>query len=225
MSNAIFEFWSEAEVGADQFIHPRDQAVFNRIGDRPHFNLTTPPGPFFGPLKSAPIVLLYLSPGYGEDDEDPVINARLRAQVSALRRGHQPLPGPEEFPRRWKWWSSRTKVFGDWQHLMDRIAILNIGAYHSKEFLDAPLLAALPSSRASLSWAQDFLFPQAERGERIVVCMRAAHFWGLSVDSRHGSSLFAPPVTRGGHMLAGAAREEVVASVRQRLIIDARTSR
>ena len=81
------------------------------------------------------------------------------------------------------------------------MATLNIGAYHSKDVKDYASLLALPSSRISLSWAQDVLFPQAERGERIVVCMRSAARWGLETDRRYGESPFAPLVNRGGHLL------------------------
>jgi hypothetical protein len=59
------------------------------------------------------------------------------------------------------------------------LAILNIGAYHSKDFPDRHLLSALPSCRTSIDWAQKVLFPQAERRERLVVCLRAAGNWGL----------------------------------------------
>jgi len=44
--------------------------------------------------------------------------------------------------------------------------VLNIGAYHSTAFADYQLLAALPSCRVSLDWAQGVLFPQAVKGDR-----------------------------------------------------------
>jgi hypothetical protein len=92
--------------------------------------------------------------------------------------------------------------------------LLNIGAYHSKTFADAPLLAALPSSRASISWAQDVLFPEAEAGKRVVICLRSARFWGLKAGRQYGISLFAPHVTRGGHMKHGKMRKRIIESVR-----------
>jgi hypothetical protein len=52
----------------------------------------------------------------------------------------------------------------------------------------------------SLEWAQSFLFQQAINGARVVICLRAAHFWGLAEGRKYGRSLFAPFVTRGGHM-------------------------
>jgi hypothetical protein len=57
----------------------------------------------------------------------------------------------------------------------------------------------------------------AERGERVVICMRSPHYWGLGKRSRYGKALFVPQVTRGGHMLKtgenGAVRDEILAAV------------
>ncbi len=92
--------------------------------------------------------------------------------------------------------------------------MLNIGAYHSKIFADAPLLAALPSSRASIDWAQSVLFPEAIAGRRVVICLRSAHFWGLQNGKRYGKALFAPNTTRSGFMLKNEMREQVIRKVR-----------
>src|ERR1700737_12691 len=93
---------------------------------------------------------------------------------------------------------SRTKCFGDWDEIGSKISVLNIGAYHSKSFNDTPLLAVLPSSRMSIAWAQEVLFPQAIAGRRVVICLPAARFWGLELGKQYGKSLFAPDVTRAG---------------------------
>jgi len=66
---------------------------------------------------------------------------------------------------------------------------------------DPELLAALPSSRVCLNWAQEVLFPTAERGERVVVCLRSAKFWGLRPGAEYPGTLFAPRVNRAGDML------------------------
>jgi hypothetical protein len=47
-----------------------------------------------------------------------------------------------------------------------------------------------------LDWAQSVLFTQAERGERVVICMREVNFWGLEAGQRYGKALFAPQTTR-----------------------------
>jgi hypothetical protein len=61
---------------------------------------------------------------------------------------------------------------------VDKIAFLNIDAYHSEKFGDWHMLTALPSSRMALDWAQFELFGQAEEGKRVVVvCLRSAQLW------------------------------------------------
>jgi hypothetical protein len=97
------------------------------------------------------------------------------------------------------------------------VAVLNIGAYHSRAFADTPLLAALPSSRMSIAWAQKVLFPQAISGDKVVICLRATHFWGLEMGRKYGHSLFAPHVTRGGHMKHNKMRKQIIKAVKAKI--------
>jgi hypothetical protein len=216
----LFEFWSV--VGPSDRIHPADRAVFDRLKDRcSHgFDLQCLPCCFMGPLKTAPVVLLYLSFGLDEKD-DPAEATCERGQdrYMKMRLGTQPLPGPEEHRLAWTWWKSRTKCFGEWQDLRTKIAVLEIGAYHSRTFKDWPLLAALPSSRASIDWAQGVLFKQAEAGERAVVCLRSSAFWGLEEGQQYGRSLYAPRVNQGGYMLHQPMRETIIRDVQQRVAV------
>ena len=210
MTTNIFRFWTDIKLKGGA--HPADYEVLSRV--RHNFDLNCLPASFNGRLRTAPVVLLYLSPGLSEFDR---IQAKTRAGQAYYRRrwrGREPLPGPDDHQRAWRWWKSRTACFGDWQQLQTKVAILNIGAYHSKTFADVPLLAALPSSRVSLDWAQRVLFPQAIAGKRIVICMRAARFWGLKEGKRYGEALFAPPVTRSGHMKHGRMRKIVIREVK-----------
>ena len=96
-----------------------------------------------------------------------------------IRQGREGFEGLEDDKRASKWRIGRAKFLGDWEQICSRLAFLNVGAYPSKSFTDAPLLAALPSGRTTLDWAQNTLFPDAIAGKRVVVCMRAASFWGL----------------------------------------------
>jgi hypothetical protein len=68
---------------------------------------------------------------------------------------------------------------------------------------------ALPSSRVSLAWAQEKLFPEAEAGKRIVICMRSATYWGLETGRKYKGTLFAPPANRGGHLLNGPTKKKL----------------
>lgn len=213
----IFKFWSQ--VGRHDKLHPADRPIFARV-KRHGFDLRCLPACFGGRLRTAPVVFLYLSPGFSRWDLIDARTKRGRDRYAERRRGNLSLGGPEDHKGAWQWWSSRTKCFGDWRQLRSKIAFLNIGGYHSKTFGDIPLLAALPSSRVSLDWAQSVLFPQAIRGERVVVCLRAARFWGLSEGKKYGRALFAPRVTRAGFMLKRTRsdqqmRDRVIRAVRR----------
>jgi hypothetical protein len=78
-------------------------------------------------------------------------------------------------------------------------------------------LLALPSSPVSLGWAQDVLFPDAEAGKRIVICMRSASYWGLEQGRKYEGSLFAPEVNRSGYLLKNHENDRLVELVQKRL--------
>src|SRR5258705_8680792 len=141
--------------------------------ERHGFKLNCLPGCFAGPLKTASVVLLYLSPGYSEADEADAKSNKGKDYRFRSWKGHEPFrnTGPGE-----SWLSSRTRNFCDYETVRNKFAILNIGAYHSKNLKDYGSLLALPSSRVSLAWAQETLFPEAEAGKRIVICMRSAAY-------------------------------------------------
>lgn len=204
----IFEFW--AQVGPSDRIHPADRDVLSRVAHG--FNTKCLPGCYWGRLRTAAVVLLFLSPGLSKRDESNAKLKRFQQREMRTRQGHEPFHADGSG---FKWLASRTKCFGlNWEQTCLHMAVLNIGAYHSANFSDPPLLAALPSSRTSIAWAQEVLFPQAMAGERVVICLRAAAFWGLTAGRRYGQSLFAPAVTRGGHMKRGSMRDQIVAEVR-----------
>jgi hypothetical protein len=191
----IFAFWNTVPPNAH--VHPADEPVFARVRDH-GFDLDLLPGCFMGPLRTAPIILLFLSPGRGDHDQP---NPELVDWHIRTRSGLEPLVSASTHAGAYRWWTERTALFGNPYELANKVAILNIGAYHSKDFTDHGLLAALPSSRVCLSWAQTTLFPAAERGERVVICLRAAKYWGLEAGrADYSGTLFAPNVTRGGHM-------------------------
>lgn len=214
---SLFRFWSEMPAGG--FRHPRDRHVLARV---PHaFPHTAPPNPFFGPLRTAPVVLLYLSPGLDRFDEAAASDPAFRGFFASQWRGDALLPEEGAYPPWWTWWSRRAAQFGlDPAKARDKLAFLNISPYRSKTFGDWPMLAALPSSRASLDWAQDVLFPQAHDGERIVVCMRSAKYWGLAArpgDRPWGRGLYVLPFTQSGYLLHGEGRERLGQAIRERL--------
>lgn len=219
MKTDIFRFWGKTKIKPYQTIHPADRDVFSRVGQLGRmFDLRCLPNSFGGRLKDAPVVLLYLSPGFRQQDIRDARTKRGQAEAAKRRSGRHPFPKDGS-----KWLRSRTKVLNvDYEQLRCKLFVLNIGAYHAKTFRAHPLLAALPSSRVSLDWAQHVLFPQAIRGERVVICMRAASYWGLEPGRRYGRSLFAPFTTRGGHMRKKTRREkefrrDIIRAVRRKI--------
>lgn len=169
-----------------------------------------------GPLRTAPVVLLFLSPGLAPLDHEEALSADGQARYVEQRSGNAPIPTREEHPLAFQWWWQRASFLGEINDLRFKVAVLNIGAYHSRSFSDWPMLASLPSSRASLAWAQHVLFPEAEAGKRVVVCLRSPGYWGLAVQAEpFGKALFAPATTRAGHMIRGEGRDRVVHAARE----------
>lgn len=208
------------EIGPNDRVHPKGQDVFDRTDLKSKFELRCLPYSFFGPLRSAKIVLLYLSPGFDEFDLKEAESLKGRERMVESRSGKLDLPNREEHEGTWRWWKSRTKDFGRCDEVQSKIAVLNIGAYHSKQGPNDQILASLPSSRVSLEWAQTVLFPEAIAGNRIVICFRSAKFWGLDVGSegrQFGKALFVPLVTRGGHMMNKPLKTSIVNKVRTAL--------
>jgi hypothetical protein len=209
----IFEFWSSVRRGAR--IHPSDVDVFRRMDAQRHgFQLNCLPGCFAGQLKTAPIVLLYLSPGFSDSDVADAASKQGKDYRFRSWQGDEPFRdhGPGQF-----WLANRTKMFCDYETAKHKFALLNIGAYHSRAVKSYSSLLALPSSRVSLTWAQEVLFPQAEAGKRIVICMRAAPYWGLDTGRQYKGTLFAPRVNRAGHLLKTRERDKLIERVRRRL--------
>lgn len=149
------------------------------------------------------MVLLYLSPGFRPQDATDALKPEVQDYYFRRWQGEEPLP--EDSP----WAKSRTKDFGRWNDIRNKVAILNIGAYHSKTFNDYSVLASLPSSRVSIEWAQSYLFPEAEARRRIVICLRASSFWGLERGRTYGN-LFAPEVTRAGFLVRSKAKHQLI---------------
>lgn len=177
------------------------------------------PSNISGPLRDARVVLLFLNPGFNLANLVEPKTKSGRDKYVAYRSGEAPLSPADDAsnPIGKKWRSSRLSFLGDWEGARHKTAVMNIGAYHSKNFVDHDLLASLPSSRAAIDWAQNVLFPEAEAGERVVICLRAAHYWGLQPGNQYGRSLFAPHTTRGGHMRRGVLREKIIRAARRAL--------
>jgi hypothetical protein len=213
MGECLFKFWEG--VSPNTKVHPRDEAVFETHGKH-NLNLECLPNPFYGPLRTAPIVLLYLNPGLSQQDLNEAESEEGRQFYWRQRQGNEPLRSQINLKKK-SWWVSRTKRFcADPEYLRHKLAILELCAYHSKTFIDGSLLPKLPSSQIALNWATSNLFAQARSRKRVVICMRSARRWGLSIGSQEGW-LFAPLVTRSGDMFKNENRNAVVEAAKQAL--------
>ena len=210
----IFKFWRQIEPAAT--VHPADVPTFDRLKGQHEFDLKCLPLNFSGPLRTAPVVLLYLSPGFSPADRVMAKTPKGQQIYAQQRTGRARLPNASSLSGH-QWRSRRLAFVGNWEEHLDKIAVMNIGAYHSKNFSDHDTLASLPSSRVALDWAQSVLFPEAEAGRRVVVCMRAANYWGLRRGSTYGKSLFAPASNRAGYLPKDAMRSKIVKAVRSAL--------
>jgi hypothetical protein len=144
----IFKFW--ADVPGDARQHPADVTVLSRTPH--HFRLDCLPTPFFGPLRSARVVFLFLSPGFRDEDVTHADSECGQALYKRQRTGEEPLPSEAEHSPAWNWWTRIVGPIGlNLTNVRDRVAFLNISAYKSREFHDHHMLAALPSSRVCLS--------------------------------------------------------------------------
>lgn len=210
----IFKFWSVMERG--QKIHPADRAVFDLMNPKRHgFKLQCLPACFFGPLRTAPVVLLYLSPGYVGVEGDDAKSEEGMDYHYRTWKGREPLRNSQKIS---DWFKSRTRPFcDDFDVARRKIAILNIGAYHSKKMYSYASMLALPSSRLTLDWAQSVLFRKAIRKERIVICMRAAPHWGLEAGKKYTGTLFAPETTIGGFLRKTDRNKRIINLARQRI--------
>jgi hypothetical protein len=142
MARDIFDYWACVAPAAN--IHPDDREMLSRVDHG--FDLRCLPGQFTGLLRTAPIVLLFLSGGLSDRHDLAIAESEASVEEHRKRRERLlPLWEPDEHYDAWKWWTIRTKCFDvDWHALQTNVAILNIGAYHSKHVIHPNLLAALP---------------------------------------------------------------------------------
>ena len=210
---SLFKFWEG--VSPSTKVHPKDATVFEENGKH-NFKLDCLPNPYYGPLKTAPIVLLYLNPGFSDKDYAESQTEEGGQFYWRQRQGNEPLRSQINLKDK-SWWVSRTKhLNSDPEYLRHKLAVLELCAYHSKSFSDGAMLSKLPSCQVAMNWAVSHLFVQARARKRVVICMRATKRWGLT-SGNHDGWLFAPRVTRGGHMFNDENRQLIVDAAKDAL--------
>jgi hypothetical protein len=207
----IFDFWKG--VGPQVKVHPSDEPIFKQAGSPDPFRLECLPTPFYGPLRTALVVLLYSNPGFSPEDEAAGNDPFEQDFYHKQRQGNEPLRSQIGRTKK-SWWVPRTKrICADPEFLRHRLAVLELCPYHSTEFKNVKLVKQLPSHIVALNWAHNELFPRARAKQIVVICLRAAKHWRLKKDSNDGF-LFAPKTNISGHMLKDG-REVVISAARQ----------
>jgi hypothetical protein len=223
-TDKFLQFWAKAIPNLQ--IHPDEAEALK--SNRHNFMLDTMIGPFMGRLCTAPVVLLRLNPGDSKrgDEQREAQMPAVRQQMIDNLAGDAPLPNWATNPKGREWTEMQLRPFGvNYQTATDHVAFVNILAYRSRNgdgAGDKHMIDRLASCRITRAWARDTLFREAERGERVVVCLMSAAAWGLTVGTERGT-LFAPPMTRG-KMHHGPMREKVGLAIRRAVGLIAATS-
>jgi hypothetical protein len=216
----LLEHWAKA-IPDHLHIHPDDSDALRSKSHQ--FELGAFVGPWMGPIRTAPVVLLYLNPGINSAGTGEEVKAaqdsEAREEMIHNLHGCAPLPSFKSNPKGLEWTEGRLGQFGiTYEAASSKVASLNLMPYRSTNGRDdAHMIERLSSSRLMLEWANDTLFPEARAGERIVVCLRSADLWGLETGLRYGKSLYAPKTTRSGFMHHGPMRDEIAKAVRARV--------
>lgn len=178
-------------------------------------NLELQPEPFFGP-HAAPVVVLLLNPGLGEDDarhhlRDEFTRA-LREHVQSERGApHFHLLDPSRGPGH-RWWLRQVgPLLKAWgcrvEQLAARLLCIEFFPYHSRSFAHAHL--RLPSQRFGFE-----LLQRAMRRSALVLCMRGYRYWcGAVPELANYAGLLRPKNPRSGSLSAGNLGTEGFARV------------
>lgn len=192
----LFDYWSR--LPAAECIHPDDRGIIEPFSHK--FELDVPPGHVNGQLRTAPVVVCFLNPGFEEIDR-PVFT-----DPTSRRALFEQIDGASDFPlwfERWRQWFVPRVRFGGRsdQELARLVAILNVFPYASRnaKLLTPALVRDLPSAQVARRYLHGVLIPAARRGERFVVIARGRWAWQFDASLASGNVRLAPN-PRGGHL-------------------------
>ncbi|HIH8963814.1 hypothetical protein [Serratia marcescens] len=179
----LFKFWSNAVYDdSNGYIHQDDVVVLDELsklvdGD---IDRTFPPGPFFGPLKTAKIVLCYANPGIDEPSIQGVNAEGGRVVLLNQLTGIEPYPYQLEGWRQWFSKCANSLFDGDISLASESIAVFNLLPYASKNMDKLERVAnCLPSVWMAQNHLRTVLIPKAKRKEILLIMCRSKHLWGL----------------------------------------------
>jgi hypothetical protein len=183
----FFDYWCACRIKGT-FRHPNDNIVLEELkllidGD---FEYELPPGPYFGPLKTASIVLCYANPSVDEGSSTVIASKKLQEILFKQLDGDQPYP--YNIPGWDKWFRPVAKYLyaGDIEAAAKNIAVFNLIPYASVNMDKVQFIAnSIPSVWAAQSYLRDVLIPKAKNGKILLIMCRSSQYWGLR--SSHGS--------------------------------------
>jgi hypothetical protein len=182
--------WSQIQANAHASTFDTD----TQLHDKLHTNLY--PQPFIGNLEDAFVYILFGNPGFAISDyADELGNAaHSLACVANLRQSGQgffPLLPASTGTGVASYWnrclkslimalseSLRVTSVVASNLVVQRVALIEAGAYHSYKF-PGDWCDQLPSSRVAQAFVHQVLIPKAQRGEALVFVWRRARFWGV----------------------------------------------
>lgn len=157
------------------------------------------PQPFVGNIREASVYILFGNPGlsvqdYVDELDTPDYAKQCTANLGGAVTGFGPLLQAAEGTGAQRYWNSTLgSLIRDvglelgisledarsW--VLNQVATIEAGAYHSKKF-PAAGFAALPSTKAAKSFVDGHVMARVRNGECVVFVWRQAKFWGLPKD-------------------------------------------
>jgi hypothetical protein len=212
----LLAYWARC---TDLHVHPDDETALRENTNA--FRLDALIGPWMGPIKTAPVVVLTLNGGFNGAEVEEAKNPVARRWTANNLQGASPLPDFAANPLGRVWTQRILGKFGLSYAHASAVSFVNLIPYRSYAGAnDLRMAERLKSARLVRDWARTTLFPEAETGRRVVVCARSVRAWGLDPSVRQrGQSLFVPRFTRRIDWMYdqgnGPSREQVTAAVHE----------
>ncbi|MXR69946.1 hypothetical protein GNT65_14885 [Shewanella sp. JBTF-M18] len=199
----FFEYWNTCLINRitkhndDFIVFGELKRLKNSIDVDDIFEFGLPPGPFFGPLKTAKIVLCYANPSRDAKTAEVVASTALKEQLFAQLDGLQHYP--YQIPGWDKWFKpvANSLFDGDCELASKHLCVFNLVPYASFNMDKVQSFAtSLPSVWAAQEYLRHTLIPKAKRNEILLVICRSSQLWGLQTS--HGCDNIIVNKTRVG---------------------------